>query len=83
MSLGEVEPPLVNAALRMATPEGGEYLYVIDVAPDDVMAEYKRVDEKGLMLLDDRRGGFVWTVWASTIMGFDATEAQPNPLPAR
>lgn len=68
-------------ALKMATRDGGEYLFIIDVAPEDVEAEYERVGKKGLMLLDDRRGGFKWTVWASTLTGFEAVEAQPNPLP--
>jgi hypothetical protein len=73
---------LPNTALKMATPEGQEeYLFIIDVAPEDVTAEYERVGKKGLMLLDDRRGGFKWTVWASTLTGFEAVGAQPNPLP--
>ena len=81
MSLGQFKAPGVNTAIRMATPEGGEFVYIIDVAPEDVQAELERVGEKGLMLLRDRRGSIVWTVWATTITGFDAVEAQPNPLP--
>jgi hypothetical protein len=56
---------------------------IIDVAPEDVAAAYESVNMKGLMLLDDRRGEHVWTVWATTIVGFDAVDAQPDPLPSR
>jgi hypothetical protein len=43
----------------MRTADGGEFVYIIDVAPEDVQASYESVEKRGLMLLDDRRGHHV------------------------
>jgi len=83
MSTGEFRAPTVNTAIRLATPDGGEFVCIIDVDPDAVRDEHERVGARGLMMLEDLRGHHVWTVWTTTITGFDAVEAQPDPLPNR
>jgi hypothetical protein len=47
-SIGDFRPPTVNTAIKMATPEGGELVYILDVAPQDVLAEFDRVAKRGV-----------------------------------
>jgi hypothetical protein len=59
-------------------------MVVIDVDPDEFNTAYEDVNKRGLMLLNNRRGGrHIWTIWGTMILGFDTTEAQPHPLPSR
>jgi hypothetical protein len=81
MSLGEFIPPRVNTGIQFATADGTPQFVVIDVDPDEFSAAFEAVGRRGLMLLDDRRGGHIWTIWGTMILGADATEAQPDPLP--
>jgi hypothetical protein len=87
------QPPRVMTAIRQRSSDGGEFTFVIDVDPADVMAEWDRIGVErgihGLMLLRDRRSdepgqdhGVHWQVWTSSVVGWDATDSTPPmPLP--
>jgi hypothetical protein len=79
--------------IRLRSADDHESSFVIDVAPDEVAAEWTRVGASegrhGLMLLRDRRSddpgqdrGVHWQVWTSSVVGWDAvTDEPPIPLP--
>ena len=89
--LGHFRPPRVNARVRLRAADGREFSFVVDAAPEDVGA-LDRVTARGghgLMLVRDRRSddegqprGFTWQVWSSSVVGIDATEDAPIPLPS-
>jgi len=74
--------------IKLRSADGGEFAFVIDVAPEAVKAEWERVGpdrdgSHGLMLLPDRRDPhIVWQVWTSSVVGWDAVDSkEPIPLP--
>jgi hypothetical protein len=69
--------------VQFATPDGNAHVAVLDVDPDEFMTAYEDVGRRGLMLVNDRRGGHVWTIWGTTIVGFDAVEALGDTTAAR
>jgi hypothetical protein len=78
----------VYTLVRQRRADGGEFANVVDADPADVQDEYDRINGHGLMLIKDRRsdesGGFsgiVWQVWTSSLVGFEATDRLPDPLP--
>lgn len=78
----------MNTLIRQRRGDGTEFENVVDADPDDVQTEYDRIDGHGLMIIRDRRSdkpqrtrGNNWTVYTSSLVGFEPTERPAGPLP--
>lgn len=79
------QPPPVMTKLHTFAANGQTRPYVIDVAPETVMAEWDRLgvpETHGLMVLPDRRDPdhHKWTIFSSSLSGWDATDSE-EPIP--
>ena len=78
----------MNTLIRQRRGDGTEFENVVDADPDDVQTEYDRIDGHGIMIIRDRRSdephrttGNNWTVYTSSLVGFEPTERPAGPLP--
>src|SRR5258708_5447277 len=78
----------MNTLIRQRRADGVEFESVIDADPDDVQAEFDRIDGHGVMIVRDRRSdepnrttGNNWTLYTSSLVSFEPTDRPPGPLP--
>jgi hypothetical protein len=79
----------MNTLIRQRRADGTQFETVIDAAPEDVQAEFDRIDGRGMMIIRDRRSdepnrvsGNNWTFYTSSLLSFEATDRPARALPA-
>jgi hypothetical protein len=79
----------MNTLIRQRNADGTEFEAVIDADPEDVQAEFERIDGHGMMIVCDRRSNEPsrtmrnnWTIYTSSLLAFEATDQSACPLPS-